>query len=120
MKRLLLLVVVMVFAASFVYAAEGKEVKGCGACSNLQSDDMAQRYGARVCNGLCNAALGWSEIFFRPGKVAAAGGNPVVGFFTGLGNAISRTAAGVVEVVTFWTPGNSVVKIDDCPMCAYK
>jgi putative exosortase-associated protein (TIGR04073 family) len=117
MKRLLLLVVVMVFAASFAYAAEGKS---CGACSNLQSDDMVQRYGARVCNGLCNAALGWSEIFFRPGKVVSAGGNPVVGFFRGLGNAISRTAAGAVEIVTFWTPGDSVVKIDDCPICAYK
>jgi putative exosortase-associated protein (TIGR04073 family) len=120
MKRLLLLVVVMVFAASFAYAAGAKEAEGCWACSNLQSDDMSQRYGARVCNGLCNAALGWSEIFFRPGKVVSAGGNPVVGFFEGLGNAISRTVAGVVEVVTFWTPGKSVAKIDDCPMCAYK
>jgi len=120
MKKLVLFVIVMVFAASFAYAAEEKEGKVCGACSNLQSDDMSQRYGARVCNGLCNAALGWSEIFFRPGKVAAAGGNPVMGFFEGLGNAISRTSAGVVEIVTFWTPGKSVVEIDDCPMCAYK
>lgn len=118
MKKLLLLAIVMFFAASFAYAAE--EGKACGACSNLQSEDMIQRYGARLCNGVCNMALGWSEIFFRPGKVVTAGGNPIVGFFRGLGNAITRTGGGAVEAITFWTPGDSVVKIDDCPVCAYK
>lgn len=114
MKKIVVLVVALMFAASLAYAAD------CSLCGKLKSGDTVNAYGARLCNGLCNGLLGWSEIFFRPGKVAAAGGNPISGFFGGLGNAIIRTGYGVVEVVTFWTPGESIVKIKDCPLCAYK
>jgi len=113
MKKLLIVVAVIMFAASVAYAAD------CKICGNLNATDAAQRAGARICNGVCNAAFGWTEIFFRPGKTTSEGGNLLVGFFRGLGNAISRTAGGAVEVATFWTPGESVVKIDNCPLCAY-
>jgi hypothetical protein len=76
--------------------------------------------GARFCNGLCNAALGWSEIFYRPGKEVAAGKNPIEGFFRGLGNAIERTTVGVARLVTCLIPGDEVIALDDCPLCAYK
>ena len=113
MRKVLVILAVLVFAASFAYAE-------CMVCGNLKSDDVTRTVGSRLGNGLSNAAFGWTEIFFRPGKVVAEGGNPLVGFFRGIGNAIARTAGGVVQVATFWTPGESVVKIDDCPMCAYK
>ena len=113
MKKLVLVLLVLMFAASSVYAE-------CKICCNLKSNDMTKACCSRLGNGLANAALGWSEIFFRPGKVVAAGGNPIVGFFRGLGNAVTRTAVGAVEIATFWTPGESVAKIDDCPLCAYK
>ncbi len=118
MRKVLLLLFVVVLAVSCAYAAEEKS--GCWACSNLKSDNIHTVYGARICNGLSNTALGWSEIFFRPGKLVSAGENPVVAFLKSLGNAIGRTGAGVVELVTFWMPGESVVKIDDCPICSYK
>ncbi len=114
MKKIALVVLVLIFASSLAYAAE------CKVCGNLKSKDMTKLYGARLCNGIGNVAFGWTEIFFRPGKVVAGGGNPLVGFFRGLGNAVARTGAGAVEVATFWTPGDSVVLIEDCPLCAYK
>ena len=114
MKKVALVLMIAIFAAASAYAAE------CKICGNLKSDDMAKVYGSRLGNGLGNAAFGWTEIFFRPGKVAAEGGNPIVGFFRGIGNAIARTAGGVVEVATFWTPGESVIMMENCPLCAYK
>ncbi len=113
MKKVLLILAIMVFAASFAYAE-------CKLCKNIKADDMSKAWGARLCSGLCNVAFGWSEIFFRPGKVVAEGGNLIVGFFRGIGNAITRTGVGAVEVVTFWTPGKAVVDLEDCPLCAYK
>lgn len=114
MKKLLFVLLILTFAVSFSYAAE------CKICGNLKSDAVQNLWGARLCNGIANTAFGWTEIFFRPGKVVAAGGNPIIGFFRGLGNAITRTGAGAVELVTFWTPGESVQVINDCPLCAYK
>jgi putative exosortase-associated protein (TIGR04073 family) len=109
----MVVVVVMALAAS-AYAAD------CNMCSNLKDSNSMNVMGARLCNGTCNALFGWSEIFFRPGMVASEGGNIVVGFFRGIGNAITRTAVGVVEVATFWTPGDSVASISDCPICGYR
>src|SRR3989338_5762988 len=106
MKKLLIVAIVLLLSSSLAYA-------DCMACKNLKSGDMGSVYGARIGNGLSNALLGWSEIFFRPGKVAAEGGNPIVGFFRGIGNAITRTAGGVIEIATFWTPGDSVAMMED-------
>lgn len=113
MKKIVLVLLVLVFAASCAYAE-------CSVCKNLQSKSAVNICCSRIGNGLSNGLLGWSEIFYRPGKTVAEGGNLVVGFFRGIGNAITRTVVGVVEVATFWTPGDSVVKMDDCPLCAYK
>lgn len=114
MKKVLIALVILMFAASFAYAAE------CKLCQNIKSEDLTKAWGARLGSGLCNTAFGWTEIFFRPGKVTAEGGNPVIGFFRGIGNAITRTCVGAVEVATFWTPGDAVVALENCPLCAYK
>ena len=114
MKKTLIILTVLMFAVSLAYATE------CSLCKNIKSDDVTRACGARLCSGLCNAVFGWTEIFFRPGKVAAEGGNPMVGFFRGIGNAITRTAVGTIEVATFWTPGKSLAHLEDCPICAYK
>lgn len=114
MKKVLIIVAILVFASSMAYAAN------CQLCGNMKSGDVTKVAGTRLCSGLCNVALGWTEIFFRPGKVVAEGGNPIVGFFRGIGNAITRTAVGAVEIVTFWNPGDSVASLPDCPLCAYK
>ena len=113
MKKVLVVLAVLMFTASLAYAAE------CKICSNLNSDDPAKVGGSRIGNGLANGLFGWTEIFFRPGKVSAEGGNPIIGVFRGLGNAITRTVVGATEVVTFWTPGESVASMPDCPLCAY-
>lgn len=118
MRKALFLVLVMVLAASGVYADEGESA--CKWCADLKSTDMKTFYGARIGNGLCNTVLGWSEIVFRPGKLVSAGENPVVAFVRSLGNAIARTGAGALELATFWTPGESVVTISDCPFCTFK
>lgn len=114
MKKILLVMAVVIFTASYAYAAQQ-----CQACGNLKADEPMKAWGSRLGNGLSNTLLGWTEIFFRPGKVVAAGGSPMVGFFRGLGNGLARTGGGVVQVLTFWTPGESVVRLDDCPLCAY-
>jgi len=114
MKKVLIVLAILVFASSLACAAE------CKLCANMKSDDMAKVYGSRLCSGVVNTAFGWTEIFFRPGKVVAEGGNPIVGFFRGIGNAITRTAVGAIEVATFWTPGKAVAGLEDCPLCAYK
>lgn len=114
MKKMVVILAILVFLASLAYAAE------CKVSENLKSDDMTKVYGARLVNGIGNVAFGWTEIFFRPGKVVAEGGNPVVGFFRGLGNAVTRTVLGASQVATFWIPGKAVAEIEDCPLCAYK
>lgn len=113
MKKVVMLVALLMLVSSLSYAE-------CGPCADLKSTDTTKACGARLCNGACNAVFGWTEIFFRPGKVACEGGNLVVGFFRGLGYALKRTVVGVVEVATFWTPGDSIVTVDGCPLCAYK
>jgi len=114
MKKIAVILAALIFAASFAYAAE------CNICANMKSDDASKCWGSRLGNGLCNLLLGWSEIFYRPGKVVAEGGNGLVGFFRGVGNALTRTGIGAVEVVTFWTPGATVCQMSDCPLCAFK
>lgn len=114
MKKVIAILVIMLFVSSMAYAVD------CKLCGNLKSGDTSKVWGSRLCNGLANAALGWTEIFFRPGKVTAEGGNPIVGVFRGIGNAVARTGGGVVEAVTFWTPGDPVISLDSCPLCAYQ
>lgn len=113
MKKALVVLVALLFVASAAYAE-------CACCKNVKSDEIGKAWGGRICSGLCNGLLGWSEIFFRPGKVMAEGGNAFVGFFRGLGNAVERTCGGALELVTFWTPGKSAVVMEDCPLCTYK
>ena len=112
MKKFVVTLIILIFAASFAYAGT------CNMCANLKSSDQAKVCGARILSGLSNTALGWTEIFSKPGKEVAAGGNIVVGLFKGLGNAITRTVVGAVEVATFWTPGDTVCGLPDCPLCA--
>ncbi len=114
MKKIVVVVALIMLAASLAYAAD------CKVCGNLKGSDISRTWGARLGNGICNTAFGWTEIFFRPGKVVAEGGNPIVGFFRGIGNAVTRTGIGAVEVATFWIPGKTVAELEDCPLCAYK
>ena len=117
MKKVMLVMLVVLMSASLAYAAAGSRFQ---AFTNAQSGTGTTAMGGRICQGICNVALGWTEIFFRPGKEVAAGKGPIEGIFKGLGNALVRTGAGAVEVVTFWVPGDQVATSDSCPLCTYK
>ncbi len=104
MKKLVLLAIFVLVCVPLVCAATLDE--------NTKSNDYGTATGAKLVRGVSNAAFGWTELFFRPGKLIAQGDNPVVAGLKGVGNSISRTVVGALEAVTCFVPGNSVEVLD--------
>ena len=115
MRKVLMVVLVVLMTSSFAYA-----MTDCKVCENLKSGTPATAIGTRLVHGIANAGFGGTELFFRPGKVSAGGGNPIIGFVQGIGNTVMRTGVGVLEVATFWVPGDPIVTMESCPLCAYR
>lgn len=114
MKRIALLIVLLLLSTGIAYAE-------CFICEKAASDNYGEKATYRIVRGLGNAAFGWTEIFFRPSKEMNAGTPFATAVAAGLGNALTRTANGIVELLTFWNPGKEeIIAIKDCPICATK
>lgn len=102
-------------AAAPAGAAEDHHL--CPICSKANSDSVGygERAGTTLARGALNMTLGWTELIRQPAKKARKGGNVFAGMATGVGHGIARTARGLGEVLTFWTPKNTHLS-DDCPL----
>ena len=109
----------LVLGAGTASAEEKRPV--CPVCLNARDDvDYPTKMGATIARGAVNTLFGWTEIMRVPAEEAKRGQNPAIGIANGIGQATSRTIAGVGDLLTFWTPK---VKRDylhfahDCPIC---
>lgn len=96
--------------------------KVCPICG--RAGDANASYGAKAVStlgrGATNALLGWTEMIRRPAKDVKAGGNVLTGIAHGVGSGVTRTLAGLGEVLTFWTPKTQQGYVQfskDCPVC---
>ncbi len=94
----------------------------CPIChrANDQQAPYAEKAGATLARGALNTAFGWTELLAEPTAEVNAGGNVLFGIGKGLGYAVKRTASGLGELLTFWTPRshkNYLSLTTDCPIC---
>lgn len=105
-------------------AAEPQEVV-CPICrfANDQQASYGQKMSSTLVRGASNVAFGWTELLLQPASEVKAGGHLVVGIGKGVGFALSRTAVGAGELLTFWMPKGKqgyVTFSKDCPVCMGK
>ena len=114
------IVAVMGFGAP-VCAAE-EQTPPCPICSKTVDDEANYpvKAGSTLVRGTANALLGWTELIRQPANEVKSGGNVFTGLAHGVGNSVKRTAAGIAEVLTFWTPkvkGHYLHVAKNCPIC---
>ena len=91
----------------------------CGR-ANDQNAVYADKAGFTFLRGAANTAFGWTELLVQPTEEAKNGGNLAVGIGKGIGQAIKRTALGLGELLTFWSPKGKegyTTLTTDCPIC---
>lgn len=94
----------------------------CPICGRISdpSAGYSTKAGTILVRGAANMALGWTELISQPVHEVRSGGNVFVGIGKGIGQTVTRTLAGVGEVLTFWTPKvkNRYIEFStDCPVC---
>ncbi len=93
------------------------------AAANDSSANYPTKAGSTFVRGATNTLLGWTELIKQPAREAKAGGSVFTGIAKGLGQGLQRTAGGIAEVLTFWTPkmNNEYLQFTkNCPVCAGK
>ena len=117
------------FAIQMLMAPVARAQEGaiCPVChrSTSQQDDAAyaSKAGHTLVRGAANVLFGWTDLIRQPAVDVKQGGNVFSGLAHGLGQGLKRTAGGVAEVLTFWTPkvnGNYLKFSQDCPVCRGK
>lgn len=91
----------------------------CSKASN-ESTPYPSRAACTLVRGTANTLWGWTELIRQPALAAKEGDNVLVGVAQGLGYSVKRTALGLAEVFTFWSPKTahgSLHLADDCPLC---
>ena len=76
--------------------------------------------GSTLVRGTANLLLGWTELIRQPTTEVKHSGNVLLGLGKGVGQGITRTLGGAVEVLTFWVPNlynRSFHVAHDCPLC---
>jgi len=94
----------------------------CPICQT--ANDPKAGYGRRasttLLRGAINAGFGWTELLVNPAEEVNAGGRLLVGVGRGMGLALTRTASGLGELLTFWAPRRkdpAQSLATDCPIC---
>ena len=108
-------------------AARAEERAICPVChrgaSQQEDAAYASKAGRTLVRGAANVLFGWTDLIRQPAVDVKQGGNVFSGLAHGLGQGLKRTAGGVAEVLTFWTPkvrGNYLKFSEDCPVCRGK
>ena len=97
----------------------------CALCAKAQNEQAsyAAKASTTLLRGTANTLLGWTELIYQPAAEVKSGGNVLTGLGKGVSQGISRTLAGVGEVLTFWTPkvqNHYIHFATDCPVCRGK
>jgi len=82
-----------------------------------------QKAGSTMIRGATNLMFGWTELLLKPREEIQEGGNVVTGIGKGMSLAVGRTANGLGELLTFWTPKGRQGYLrfsKDCPICMGK
>ncbi len=102
--------------------AEEQKSPPCPICSKTTDDQASYptKAGLTLVRGTANTLLGWTELIRQPANEVKSGGNVLTGLAHGVGESVKRTAAGLAEVLTFWTPkvkGHYLHAARNCPIC---
>lgn len=94
----------------------------CPICrrANNQNTPYPERATVSLVRGATNTAFGWTELLVEPTNEVERGGNLALGIGKGVGRAVTRTAAGIGEMFTFWLPKTGATYpslATDCPIC---
>ncbi len=123
-RRSILIGVSLGVVAGTAISARAEETRPiCPIChrANDQHAPYSERAGMTLVRGAMNTAFGWTELLVEPTKEANASGNVLFGVGKGMGLAVKRTAVGLGELLTFWTPKNKkegyLSLTTDCPIC---
>jgi len=97
----------------------------CPICHRANNPDApyTEKAGATLVRGATNTAFGWTELLLQPASEVNSGGSLLTGIGKGVGFAVKRTAAGIGELFTFWTPKGKDGYLNlttDCPVCMKK
>ncbi|MBI3319315.1 MAG: hypothetical protein HYZ89_01835 [Candidatus Omnitrophica bacterium] len=97
----------------------------CPIChrANDQTATYSEKASTTLVRGAMNTAFGWTELLIEPTTEVKAGGHLAAGIGKGVGLAVKRTAVGLGELLTFWTPKSKTgyLKLsEDCPLCMGK
>ncbi len=91
----------------------------CGR-ANQDTSNYPTKASYTLARGASNTLLGWTELIHAPATEAKRGGNVFAGIAKGVGRGVTRTLAGVGEMLTFWTPkvhDRYLHTAHDCPLC---
>ena len=120
-KQSFLLVFFILASLTMSMPAQAEE-RVCQVCSKAGNDSSS--YGAKagttLTRGATNTLFGWTELIRQPANEVKSGGNLLVGIGKGFGESLKRTAGGVGEILTFWTPKvnhHYLAFSKDCPIC---
>lgn len=94
----------------------------CPIChrANDQTLPYTQKAGATLVRGATNLIFGWTELLVQPASEVQKDGDLVRGIGKGLGQSVTRTAAGLGELLTFWVPKGKdgyLSLTTTCPIC---
>lgn len=100
----------------------GAEERSCPVCNRASSETVSypSKAGCTLVRGTTNALLGWTELIRQPALEVKRGGNLATGLAQGVGQGVKRTAVGIAEALTFWTPKMNHGYLHfahDCPLC---
>ena len=129
-RRYAFMLAVLALALGGIARAEAADTTTSGATSGAvclichratdESTAYSEKAGRTLVRGAANTALGWTELISQPVHEAKSGGNVFMGIGKGIGLSVQRTASGLGEILTFWTPkvNNQYVHFaTDCPIC---
>ena len=92
----------------------------CPICGRITNDNgnYASTAGTTLVRGGANTLFGWTELIRQPANEVKSGGNVVTRIAKGVGHTVTRTVAGVAEILTFWAPKHRGIHlVNDCPLC---
>ena len=93
----------------------------CPICQfTTNHSSYGQKVGGTLLRGATNTVFGWTEILLAPHEEVKSGGNIASGIGKGMSLAVQRTAAGLGELLTFWTPKGKDGYLrftTNCPIC---
>jgi len=93
----------------------------CPICQfTTNNSSYGQKAGSTFLRGATNTVFGWTELLLKPNEEVKSGGNVATGIGKGMSLTVRRTAAGLGELLTFWTPKGKDGYLrftTTCPIC---